>query len=154
MVNFRAFYFKNGAVLGGPFLTHFRALEPRGTLPYKPLPSFFSLNSWTGYKNWWNIPKQVVTISSRTIGYCFPVVFWKFLWSNNSETATIRHWLSFWNNLGLSYHKCMKRNPEFRKKNIFQETPFNKRSAKYSTQNDGMVERCHKCIRVRGLSFE
>ena len=42
----------------------------------------------------------------------------------------------------------MKRNLEFRKKNIFQETPFNKRSAKYATQNDGMVERYHKCIRV------
>ena len=59
-----------------------------------------------------------------------------------------------WNKLGLSYHKCMKRNLKFRKKNMFEETPFNKRSAKYSTQNDGMVERCHKCIRVRGLSFE
>ena len=31
-----------------------------------------------------------------------------------------------WNNLDLSYHKCMK-------KKIFQETPFNKCSAKYST---------------------
>ena len=59
-----------------------------------------------------------------------------------------------WNNLGLSYHKCMKRILEFRKQNIFQETPFNKRLAKYSTQNDGMVERCRKCIRVRELSFE
>ena len=59
-----------------------------------------------------------------------------------------------WNNLGPSYHKCMKRNLEFRKKNIFEETLHNKRSAKYSTQNYGMVERCHKRIRVRGLSFE
>ena len=54
-----------------------------------------------------------------------------------------------WNN----YQKCMKKNLEFRKK-TFQEAPFNKCSAKYSTQNDGMVERHHKCIRVRGLSFE
>ena len=30
----------------------------------------------------------------------------------------------------------MKRNLEFRK--IFPETPFNKRSAEYSTQNDDM----------------
>ena len=30
----------------------------------------------------------------------------------------------------------------------------NKHSAKYSSQNDEMVERCQKCIRARGLAFE
>ena len=49
----------------------------------------------------------------------------------------------------------MKRNLELRKKTYFKrETTFYKRSTKYSSQNDGIVERCHKCIRARGLSFE
>ena len=49
-----------------------------GALPYKlkrDLPflrvSFCSINLWTEYENWSEIPKQVMTICSRTIGYCF-----------------------------------------------------------------------------------
>ena len=49
-----------------------------GALPYKPIRdvpffrvSFFSINSWTGYENWSEIPKRVMTICSRTKGYCF-----------------------------------------------------------------------------------
>ena len=49
--------------------------------------SFFSIISWTGYENWLEIPKQVITTCSRTIDYCFPYCFWIFLWSNNSETG-------------------------------------------------------------------
>ena len=67
--------------------------ETRGALPYKPIRdvpffrvSFFSINSWTGYENWSEIPKRVMTICSRkkaivfknkrllfsrTKGYCF-----------------------------------------------------------------------------------
>ena len=51
---------------------------PGGALPYKPIRdvpffrvSFFSINSWTGYENWSEIPKRVMTICSRTKGYCF-----------------------------------------------------------------------------------
>ena len=33
--------------------------------------SILSLNSWTGYKNWSKIPKQVMNICSRTICHCF-----------------------------------------------------------------------------------
>ena len=33
--------------------------------------SFFSINSRTGHENLSEIPKQVMTICSRTIGYCF-----------------------------------------------------------------------------------
>ena len=49
-----------------------------GALPYKRIRdvpffrvSFFSINSWIGYKNWSEIPKRVMTICSRTKGYCF-----------------------------------------------------------------------------------
>ena len=81
------------------------------------------------------VEKQLSNFKNASVSRC----------SKNSSLTII------WNNLGLSYHKCMKRNLEFRKKTYSKiETPFNKRSAKYSTQNDGMVERCHKCIRVRG----
>ena len=40
--------------------------------------SFFSLNSWTGYKNWPKIPWRVMTICWRTIGYCIPIAFLLF----------------------------------------------------------------------------
>ena len=33
--------------------------------------SFFSINSWTEYENWSEIPKRVMAICSRTKGYCF-----------------------------------------------------------------------------------
>ena len=49
-----------------------------GALRYKPIRdvpffrvSFFSINSWKGYENWSEIPKRVMTICSRTNGYCF-----------------------------------------------------------------------------------
>ena len=49
-----------------------------GQFQYKPIRdvpffrvSFFSVNSWTGYENWSEIPKRVMTICSRTKGYCF-----------------------------------------------------------------------------------
>ena len=83
---------------------------------------------------------------SRKTTVKFQKCFGVTLFQNSSLTI-------IWNNLGLSCHKCMTRKLEFRKKNI-SKTPFNKRSAKYSTQKDGMVARCHKCIRERGLSFE
>ena len=82
-----------------------------------------------------SVEKQLSNFRNASVSRCF----------KNSSLTII------WNNLGLSYHKCMKKNPGFRKKNIFQEINFNKRSAKYSTQNDGMVERCHKCIREDSL---
>ena len=52
-------------------------LRPGGALPYKPIRDvpFFSINSWTGYENWSEIPKRVMTICSRTKGYCFPLLF-------------------------------------------------------------------------------
>ena len=50
--------------------------------PYKPIRdvpffrvSFFSRNSWTEYENWSEIPKRVMTICSKTIGYCFCYCF-------------------------------------------------------------------------------
>ena len=53
-------------------------VNPGGALPYKPIRDvpffrvlFFSINSWTGYENWSEIPKRVMTICSRTKGYCF-----------------------------------------------------------------------------------
>ena len=77
-------------VLGDKLASHlFYFPRGEGALPYKPIRdvpffmvSFFSIHSWTGYQNWSEIPKQVMIIWSRTIGYCF----WKFLLSNNSET--------------------------------------------------------------------
>ena len=49
-----------------------------GALLYKPIRdvpffrvSFFSINAWMGYKNWSEIPKRVMTVCSRTKGYCF-----------------------------------------------------------------------------------
>ena len=54
--------------------------------------SFFSINSWTGYEIWSQIPKRVMTFWSRTKGYCFQeqrtivsLLFWEL--SNNSETG-------------------------------------------------------------------
>ena len=61
-----------------------------GALPHKAIQdvkifrvSFVSINSWMGYENWSEIPKQVMTIQfknnnllfSRTIDYCFPIDF-------------------------------------------------------------------------------
>ena len=44
---------------------------------------------------------------------------------------------------------------KFREKNTyFKKEFFYKHLVKYSFQNDGMVGRCHKCIRARGFSFE
>ena len=62
--------------------------------------------------------------------------------------SRICHWLSFgiiWVCLITNVWKGIL---NLEKKNIFPETPFNKRSAKYATQNDGMVQRGHKCIRA------
>ena len=49
-----------------------------GAFPYKSIRnvpffrvSFFSINSWTEYENWSEIPKRVMIICSRTKSYCF-----------------------------------------------------------------------------------
>ena len=56
-----------------------------GTCPFSRY-HFFGINSWTGYENPSDILKQVMTICSGTIGYCFqeqyiivfPIAFGKF----------------------------------------------------------------------------
>ena len=70
-------------------------------LPYKPIRdvpffrvSFFSLESWTGYENWSDIQKRVITICSKTIDYCSPIVFVLFCNKKNSETG-YRHAIFF-----------------------------------------------------------
>ena len=83
------------------------------------------------------VEKQLLNFRNASVSHCCRI-----------SSLTI-----IWDNLGLPNYKRMKKNLEFRK-NTCQETSFYKRSAKYSFKNDGMVERCHKCIRARGLSFE
>ena len=85
-----------------------------------------------------SVEKQLSNFRNAFVSRCF----------KNSSLTII------WNNLGLSYHKCMKRNLEFGKKRYL------KRHLSINVQQNILprtmesVERCHKCIRVRGLSFE
>ena len=87
-----------------------------------------------------SVEKQLLNFRNASVSHCF----------RNSSLTII------WNNLGLSNYKRMKRNLEFRtkttylKKHLFTTVQQNI----HSSQNDGMAESYHKCIRARGLSFE
>ena len=74
-----------------------------------------------------SVEKQLLNFRNASVSHCF----------RNSSLTVIR------SNLGLSNYKCKNKeiNLEFRKRHIFEETSFYKHSAKYSSQNDGMVER-------------
>ena len=82
-----------------------------------------------------SVEKQLLNLRNASVLHCF----------RNSSLTII------WNNSGLSNYKHMKRNLEFRKNPHILRNIFYKRSAKYSSQNDWMVERC---IRAIGLFFE
>ena len=67
-------------------------------LPYKPTRdvlflrvSFFSIISWTEYGNWSETQKRVITIWSRTKGYCFPYYFPIVLWSKIPKQSIKMH---------------------------------------------------------------
>ena len=85
-----------------------------------------------------SVEKQRSNFRSASFSHCF-----------RNLSLTI-----IWKNLSLSNYKRMKKNLKFRKNTYVKKQLFRNVQQNIFFQSHGMVERCHKCIRATGLSFD